>query len=435
VSATGIFFGRVDLNTGSEELFRTPVGYSDIFLVQLDALGNFRWAQAIGGAGYDNGNGVVVTRQKDVYLTGSFSQTVDFDAGPGNASLTSVGGIDTQAAFVAHLDATGNFIGVSALGGTSKVDRGRDLAVAADGNVYVTGAYAGTADFNPGPGVFSLTTVGSAPYMFVAKLSAPTAVTLSGTVISKSSAVGASIGTFATTDPSPNDSFTYALAAGTGDTDNGRFAIADNVLRTAVSLADGTESSYSVRVRATDATGLWCEQTFTLLVSNGHQWQNPVSPLDVDASGVVVPLDVLQVINYLNTHNAGPLPIPPVSPFVPPPFLDVNGDDWVTPLDVLVIINYLNHPMGNAPGPAAGEAQEITNDSSGAGISASMLTQPSAVVVPPLQSLVTRSAALPNLRSNASLLEQPVEFAESTFPKLSGADEESLLSTLARDVL
>ena len=70
-------------------------------------------------------------------------------------------------------------------------------------------------------------------------------------------------------------------------------------------------------------------------------WQNPLLAQDVNADGVVTPLDVLIVINTLNAEGPHALP-PPVPPNVPPPYLDVNGDGYVTPLDVLVIVNYLN---------------------------------------------------------------------------------------------
>jgi hypothetical protein len=71
-------------------------------------------------------------------------------------------------------------------------------------------------------------------------------------------------------------------------------------------------------------------------------WQNPRNPLDVNDDGMVVPLDVLLLINDINARNARPLAIPPVAPLLPPPYLDVNGDGAIAALDVLIVINYLN---------------------------------------------------------------------------------------------
>ncbi len=71
-------------------------------------------------------------------------------------------------------------------------------------------------------------------------------------------------------------------------------------------------------------------------------WQNDEDPLDTDDDGLVAPLDVLLIINYLNSEGAGPLPVSPVQPNVPPPFYDVNGDNLISAIDALLIVNFLN---------------------------------------------------------------------------------------------
>lgn len=71
-------------------------------------------------------------------------------------------------------------------------------------------------------------------------------------------------------------------------------------------------------------------------------WQNQILPEDVDASGVVSPIDALIVINELSTRSLsdlkGQLPLPDSSP---PPYVDVTGDGNVSPIDVLAVINAL----------------------------------------------------------------------------------------------
>lgn len=73
-------------------------------------------------------------------------------------------------------------------------------------------------------------------------------------------------------------------------------------------------------------------------------WQNPAHVGDVNGDGYVSPLDLLIIINLLNKHGSGPLPMP--SPLnKPPPYVDVDGNGERSPLDALVLINCLNNPQ------------------------------------------------------------------------------------------
>ncbi len=90
-------------------------------------------------------------------------------------------------------------------------------------------------------------------------------------------------------------------------------------------------------------------------------WQNPRNPLDVNDDGEVVPLDALILINDINARLPRTLPIPPVPPSEPPPFLDVSGNGDVGPQDVLMVINYLNG--ATAGGAGEGEAEALAGSS------------------------------------------------------------------------
>ncbi|MCA9191341.1 MAG: hypothetical protein KDB03_06255 [Planctomycetales bacterium] len=72
-------------------------------------------------------------------------------------------------------------------------------------------------------------------------------------------------------------------------------------------------------------------------------WQNPVNRLDVNNDSLVIPLDVLIIINDLNAKGSREL----TSGDTPaPPFIDVNGDGIVAPIDALIVINHLNSSGG-----------------------------------------------------------------------------------------
>lgn len=69
-------------------------------------------------------------------------------------------------------------------------------------------------------------------------------------------------------------------------------------------------------------------------------WQNAINPRDVNASGLVTPLDVLLVVNKLNAGEGGLLPTRTTGS--QEPLCDVNGDGMLTPLDALLVVNALN---------------------------------------------------------------------------------------------
>ena len=101
--------------------------------------------------------------------------------------------------------------------------------------------------------------------------SAPTDIALSASSVPENQPSGTAVGTFSTTDPDRKDTFTYALVSGTGSTDNGTFAIVGDQLKTAASFNFEAKSSYSIRVRSTDAGGLSIEKVFTISVINVNE--------------------------------------------------------------------------------------------------------------------------------------------------------------------
>ncbi len=68
-------------------------------------------------------------------------------------------------------------------------------------------------------------------------------------------------------------------------------------------------------------------------------WHNSAMPLDVNGDGLILPIDVLLVVNELNAQGTGALPSRTTNE---PPYLDVNNDGLLQPLDVLLIINAIN---------------------------------------------------------------------------------------------
>ena len=76
----------------------------------------------------------------DVIVTAYFSDTVDFDPGPGKSELTSLGGNDVA---VARYTPAGELVWARRLGGGLDSDRGKSVAIDRDGNAYVVAEFSG----------------------------------------------------------------------------------------------------------------------------------------------------------------------------------------------------------------------------------------------------------------------------------------------------
>lgn len=168
VYSTGWFNGTADFDPGpgTFNLLNAGVLGADIFISKLDSNGDFVWAKSMGGTFSDSGYGIAIDTSGNVYTTGSFGGTADFDPGTGVLDLVSSGGTDI---FISKLNNSGDFVWAKALGAGFD-DYGYDISVDSSGNVYTTGFFRGTVDFDPGDmGIFNLTSAGFED-IFISKL-------------------------------------------------------------------------------------------------------------------------------------------------------------------------------------------------------------------------------------------------------------------------
>jgi hypothetical protein len=156
VIATGTYSGTVDFDPSASVFNLSPVGASDIYILKLDASGNFVWAQSIGGASNETANSMKIDATGNIYTTGQFEATIDFDPSASVFNLTSSGAEDL---FISKLDGNGNFIWAKSIGGTS-TDIAYGISIDAHGKIYVTGYYSGTVDFDPNGGTTNLISIG-----------------------------------------------------------------------------------------------------------------------------------------------------------------------------------------------------------------------------------------------------------------------------------
>lgn len=152
VLVSGTFYGTVDFDPGIGTFNLTSSGSDDIFIQKLDTAGNFIWARKVGGGDLDRFSHLTTDTAGNVYVTGSFRSTADFDPGAGTYSLTSNGIYDV---FILKLDVAGNFVWARSIGGLNSEVANR-VKVDIQGNVFIGGQYSQTVDFDPGPGVHNV---------------------------------------------------------------------------------------------------------------------------------------------------------------------------------------------------------------------------------------------------------------------------------------
>jgi hypothetical protein len=169
VYTTGILNATADLDPGigNYNLSSAGIGNHDGYISKLNALGDFVWAKQLGGAVGSELfiSSIVIDADSNVYTLGNFSQTVDFNPGPGTYNLTSSGSYDV---FISKLDNVGNFVSTIQFAGLA-FDDGRSLTLDNAGNIIATGNFKATSDFDPLAGVFNLTSNG-ADDIFIIKL-------------------------------------------------------------------------------------------------------------------------------------------------------------------------------------------------------------------------------------------------------------------------
>lgn len=158
----GGFWGTVDFDPSVKGKYNLTAGggWMNSFIGKLTANGNFVWAKQIYSAESQNySHSLALDPSEDLYVAGDFGGTCDFDPGSGVFNMTAAGGGD---AHILKLNSSGGFLWAKQIG-----DGSADIKTDAGGNVYVSGGFANTSDFDPGNGTYLLTSNGIADgYIF-----------------------------------------------------------------------------------------------------------------------------------------------------------------------------------------------------------------------------------------------------------------------------
>ncbi len=142
--------GAIDFDPGPAVEQLTGTGVQDTFIHKLDGNGTLVWVKTFVG-GDNRPFELKIDAAGNVYVQGSYQDTVDFDPGPDVFNLSSPG---VESSYLAKLDPAGNLLwAVDGIFG--------HLWFLANGDLAVGGRFSGTVDLDPGPGVSSHTASGA----------------------------------------------------------------------------------------------------------------------------------------------------------------------------------------------------------------------------------------------------------------------------------
>jgi len=136
IFVTGNFSGTATFGT------QTITGNSiDVFVAKYNSAGQLQWVQKAGGASVDRGLGIATDGAGNVIVVGDFSGSATFGTA---TNLTSAGAVDI---FIAKYNPSGTLIWAKRAGGTVN-DRATAVTTDSNGNIYLTGSFGGTANFD-----------------------------------------------------------------------------------------------------------------------------------------------------------------------------------------------------------------------------------------------------------------------------------------------
>ena len=141
----GYFENSIDFDPGEGDATRTDNGSSDAFLQKLDQNGNLIWIKTFGGSNTDLVQDIDFDSQGNIFITGDFRVSVEFDPGNETSTATSNGDYDV---YIEKLDSQGDFVWVRTFGSTSE-DRPTGLSVDQNGDVIAVGYFQENMNLDP----------------------------------------------------------------------------------------------------------------------------------------------------------------------------------------------------------------------------------------------------------------------------------------------
>lgn len=147
---SGTIDGPIDMDPSAGTFILAPeTDFGDAVIAKLTPSGELLWAYRFAGSIGDSGEDVAVDGDDNIYFTGLFRSSIDFDPGAESVVLSPQGANTFNDIFILSLDENGMFRWVKGIGWDG-TQNGRFIQMGHDGFLYVSGELGGYANFNPG---------------------------------------------------------------------------------------------------------------------------------------------------------------------------------------------------------------------------------------------------------------------------------------------
>jgi hypothetical protein len=167
IHIAGSFRNAIDVDPGIGTHMLSPVGNEDLFVLELNSSGDYNNIIQCGGSNaYVGVSSIISDHLNNIYLAGSFSDTINLNSGTGSFQLNS--GVDpsgngngmTPNAFFCKIDALNNILFAKSFLGSGSMGSGSSgigsLSIDENSNIYMTGHYEDHVDFDPGSAVYNI---------------------------------------------------------------------------------------------------------------------------------------------------------------------------------------------------------------------------------------------------------------------------------------
>ncbi len=152
---SGTFSMETDFDPSENTTIIKPKYGTDIFILKLDANGEFLWVKSLEGDYNENSSVSLIDNNGDFCLTGYFHKQLDFDPSDEEFIIKNLGYTDI---FIAKYTQNGDFLWAKSFRGVSRTFV-TDMVVDKYDNLIIVGDYTWTVDFDTGESEDTLTSL------------------------------------------------------------------------------------------------------------------------------------------------------------------------------------------------------------------------------------------------------------------------------------